>query len=154
MNFLLSIFLFLIPFNEKPISNEIYCNARFDFCVEYPTTLFGEKLTPTNADGVLLRSDDRNISLAIYGEYNIFANTLVEQQELIFKALTETDGPIISHLTVFTEEGFVSTIEFATHKAELHCQKKDLYFVNTLIRVKDDTDLSDIQVRIELNLES
>ncbi len=154
MNTIIFFFCLLLPTINPTTETNTYCNARFDFCVEYPSGLFTEKIKPTNADGILLRNEDQEISLAIYGEYNILSYSLIEQHKLMLEALKDTDGPIIDHLTVFTEDGFVSTIEFKNHTIELRCQKQDIYFVNTLIRVKDKHDLADTPIRIELDLNS
>lgn len=49
---------------------ERYCNERFEFCVEYPNSIFTETLYSDNGDGVILTTEKDQLQMTISGMYN------------------------------------------------------------------------------------
>jgi hypothetical protein len=61
-----------IPYNT-------YCNARFDFCIDYPAS-FGMEPAPDNDDG--RKYYDRNgFSMTVSGMYNVLENSLKDEMK-------------------------------------------------------------------------
>ena len=47
-----------------------YCNARYQFCIDYPTGLFEQRIEADNGDGITLVSTDDGAELRTYGVMN------------------------------------------------------------------------------------
>lgn len=83
--------LFVLPFfipeeNSPTTSNTVlseYCNARYEFCVEYPSSFFDTEVKADNGDGMIAYSKDVRYKLSMAGSKNV-ANqdcwNLFEQQ--------------------------------------------------------------------------
>ena len=82
-----------------------YCNSRFQFCVEYPTSIFPEKIIPDNGDGITLTSKKEHLSATFFGSWNVDNKTPKElyqlyigkkvnqdpDSELVFKDISSKD---------------------------------------------------------------
>lgn len=84
---------FFIGFSSKSsttVSNEHdYCNARFDFCLEYPKGVFTQQTKSDNDDGIGLSSTDGLFKAQAFGAYNVVGSTTADlYQELV----TELSG--------------------------------------------------------------
>ncbi|MBK9018179.1 MAG: hypothetical protein IPM82_31315 [Saprospiraceae bacterium] len=73
--------------NTADTSNDHdYCNARFDFCLNYPTAVFTQTVNSDNDDGISLSSADGLLNAQVYGVYNVEdASILNLYQELVDK---------------------------------------------------------------------
>jgi hypothetical protein len=58
-----------------------YCNARFAFCIDYPSAL-RVQTPPDNGDGRTFKSPDGQVTMLVYGSYN----SLQEKLETRFRA--------------------------------------------------------------------
>lgn len=65
---------FFIPKEDHEYTNENhlaldskYCNARFDFCTEYPDTLLPYKFISKNNDGITLQTKDEKVIVIVAG---------------------------------------------------------------------------------------
>jgi len=47
-----------------------YCNPRYQFCMDYPTGVFEDRIEADNGDGITLVSTDDGAELRIYGVMN------------------------------------------------------------------------------------
>ncbi len=67
------LFLFNItPVDTTPvITDETYCNARFEYCVDYKDHFFDAIERSDNGDGVLLFNTDSKIRMIVSGTYNV-----------------------------------------------------------------------------------
>lgn len=70
--------LFILPFavaeKEAVIVEDVfteYCNPRYDFCVNYPSTILENEIISDNNDGIILQSEDKNFVVTVSGSQNI-----------------------------------------------------------------------------------
>ena len=66
-NFLIIPILILIFSFKSSNTFDTYCNTRFDFCIEYPH-LFKRQPAPTNGDGLIFLSPDKNTEIHAFGK--------------------------------------------------------------------------------------
>ena len=85
---LLLILLFTILQAQEPNEYKYkqYCNARFDYCVLYPTS-FGMRPPSYNDDGRKFY-DNFGLELLVYGGYNVLDKTLLQEMEEEFTKIT------------------------------------------------------------------
>ena len=90
---------------ENAIDTAKYCNARFQFCVEYPIDILSDKIISDNGDGIILRSKEEQVSATFLGSWNVENKTPKElyqlyvgkkvnrdsDSELVFKEISEKD---------------------------------------------------------------
>ena len=74
---------------ESPAWNT-YHNSRYGFSIEYPASFTSEP-PPENNDGRTFVSRDRKATIAVYGNYNVFDDSL---ESAMKKALEEIKVPI------------------------------------------------------------
>lgn len=129
-----------------------YCNARYDFCVEYPENLFTSEIVTTNLDGVYLESLDQQVTLTAYGEYNVLNLNLEEQHRLLLEFLVKAHGTIDDHLTIFSENGFTSAIEIGEQQIQVKCQKFEDHYVSVVIRLKEKDNPIYQNLKDEINV--
>lgn len=97
MNF---IFIFLLPFlmpkSEEAIPVETYseyCNARYDFCVNYPSSILSNKFISDNNDGVILSNTTNNITVTVSGSPVVSGKSVADMyDDIVAKHLDEEDG--------------------------------------------------------------
>ena len=163
MNYLLVIAISIISFFpenhfvEPEISGEenlsdSYCNARYDFCVEYPKDVFTAEVTPTNADGIFLSTPNREVTMAVFGEYNAFDFTLEEQHNFLLKSISESDGYFIDQLTVYSVDGFTTNIETPEKQIELRSQKIGDHFVTVIIKMNNENKSKYLNIYDEIKV--
>jgi hypothetical protein len=79
-----------------------YCNARFQFCIDYPSN-FVMQSPPDNDDGRTLKSKDGLVKMLVYGSNN----SLMEKLETRFNAeSTSSDSRKVSY-KLFKPDFFV-----------------------------------------------
>jgi len=64
------IIIAILPFfvsKKAPEPDVRYCNARFQFCVEFPDTLLPVQVISDNSDGIILKSKDEKVVATIAG---------------------------------------------------------------------------------------
>lgn len=71
-----------MSYGQSPLTNE-YCNQRFDFCLKYPS-IFSQKDISSNEDGIVLRSDNQDIRLRVFGYHNVLDNNAAEELDNYF----------------------------------------------------------------------
>ena len=69
-------------YGQSPLTNE-YCNERFDFCLKYSSVL-SQKDISSNEDGIILRSDNQDIHLRVFGYHNMLDNNAAEELDNYF----------------------------------------------------------------------
>ncbi|EFL89153.1 hypothetical protein [Ahrensia sp. R2A130] len=60
-----------------------YCNPRYQFCIDYPTGVFEDRIEADNGDGITLVSTDDDAELRIYGVMNGDELSLEAVQEIL-----------------------------------------------------------------------
>lgn len=79
-----------------------YCNARFAFCIDYPSTLVMQA-PPDNDDGRTFKSKDSKVQMLVYGSNN----SLMEKLETRFLAeSTSSDTRKVTY-KLFKADSFV-----------------------------------------------
>ena len=81
MNKLLVILVFLLSSVMAHNTMRQYCNARFKFCIDYPSN-FVIQSAPDNDDGRTFKSKDGLVKMLVYGSNN----SLMEKLETRFNA--------------------------------------------------------------------
>lgn len=105
---------------EPPALANRYCNPRYDFCLEYPETVFTEKHSSSNDDGLLLMSSDRDVRMRVSGYYNIMGWSAQDEMEEYKAALTERYGTKLQLLSQHdTPEGVEAT--FKVEHISIYC---------------------------------
>jgi hypothetical protein len=79
-----------------------YCNARFAFCLDYPSTLLLQP-PPDNGDGRTFKSKDGKVQMLAYGSYN----SLQEKLETRFLAESTSSGTRKITYKLFKPDFFV-----------------------------------------------
>jgi hypothetical protein len=77
----LFIFLLLCLLVEPSYAQkyEKYCNARFDYCVEYPIGFLSPQGEADNADGQAFLSKDAVVSMKVWGSNNVLNESLKQR---------------------------------------------------------------------------
>lgn len=89
----ISILPFIIPAEKSSSESENYkeyCNARYDFCVAYPASMFEDKELADNGDGITLYGDE-SIKVTVSGSWDVFDRNSTElYQDISEPALSDT----------------------------------------------------------------
>lgn len=72
-----------------------YCNARFDFCLQYPKGVFTQMIKSDNDDGVSLYSTDRLLTAQVYGSYNVVGATTTDLYKELVNELSKTNNKLV-----------------------------------------------------------
>lgn len=124
-----------------------YCNDRFDFCVKYPANVFVQKNISTNEDGLVLRSDDDDIRLRVYGYHNVLRNNASSELDNYIE-MVELDNPGME--LVLLEDKRSPENAFAILRVG-----RIFYFVRTLYKGEDMIGLTmEINRKKDLDIES
>ena len=138
---IIALFYFLtsLTFTNSAFSqNEIYCNDRFNFCLQYPSDVLSESISSTNGDGVTLQSTNGKLIVKVSGIYNPLNNS-IEEELMLFKQYLANQKPgfsiYTSHLEVdqFSilaasqkEACFYKTVSAGNHMLNLSIMTKGL----------------------------
>ncbi len=98
---IIALFYFLtsLIFTNSTVSqNGIYCNDRFDFCLQYPSDVLSESVSSTNGDGVTLQSTSGKLIVKISGIYDPLNNN-IEEELMLFKQYLAIQKPGFSIYT-------------------------------------------------------
>ena len=66
--------------NEEIVYDR-YCNARYDYCIDYPKDILIPQGESENGDGQVFQSDDGKRKLTVWGELNVLDETLEIKME-------------------------------------------------------------------------
>ena len=81
--------------NTAATDAEPYCNTRFGFCLEYPTTLLTNKVEGENEDGIELYNEAGTFQVAAYGSFDLFNWDAQEIYDFNMKSIAHGDSEII-----------------------------------------------------------
>lgn len=126
---------------NEVIIMEDYCNARFDFCVQYPSNL-EETQGPDNADGRTFIAQDTSVEVMVYG-HSALNWGLGSELKFIFQTFDNpNDKRYISAINLQEEDNYFEV--WGVVEGQRYYQKtilEDERFV-TLILVTDKEDVS------------
>jgi len=71
-----------------------YCNARYEFCINYPAEYFDDTKRADNADGIILKSEDELVRLAISGSYNVLDWSLEDIYLQTFEEIAKDEDAV------------------------------------------------------------
>lgn len=101
MSFYLSILILFSSFNSDTTFAK-YCNARFDFCVEYPNS-FERQSEPENNDGLIFLSRDRSSEIRAFGSLAVEDfDKLVQEYRIAVSNLRVTYKVITKEWFIFS----------------------------------------------------
>jgi hypothetical protein len=63
---------------QKTITYDSYCNARFEYCVSYPTGILIPEPVAGNGDGRRFWTKDQEVKMMVYGRNNALDQKLAE----------------------------------------------------------------------------
>ncbi len=88
--------------------NEVYCNNRFNFCMQYPTEIFTQKILPENNDGIELHSADGTLVVKVSGVHNALESTIQEEFELFEQYLKNVGQGFVIISSKIEPEQFIA----------------------------------------------
>lgn len=103
-----------------------YSNERFFFSIDYPADLLKMLPPPDNDDGRTFRSDDKQVEMQVWGEYNAEFKTLQERYERDLKGFTEKPAYMVSKRDWYVLSGL---------------KDNKIFYEKVLIRRRGDTDI-------------
>jgi hypothetical protein len=108
-----------------------YCNARYDFCVSFPSELFTKKLTSDNDDGIRLTSTDGKVCVEASGAYNVGNWSITDLYDFTFQDITADHPDVVKYVDYkIGKNAYEATFQYAN---ELHYYKSVLHRNNTYI---------------------
>lgn len=99
---------------------EPYCNGRFDFCLEYPTTLLVNKEEGVNDDGIELYNEAGTFQVAAYGAYDLFGWDAQEIYDFNMQSYANQNAEIIVLSQSVTGDHYTTSF---LHKGYIHYQE-------------------------------
>jgi len=152
---LLTISLHFFPSPPAEISwdKKEYCNARFDFCVQYPANLLSEQYKATNGDGAKWSNEDQSIQLSVAGSHNVEGWDIEAINQFYFDQLIRKDTSV--HLiAIHTDDtyGWVK-MRFADKVQYFSVRLLENSYVTTLITVAKDAPkrLDEVRARLDIS---
>lgn len=133
-----SLHFFPSPLPETSLGNKEYCNARFDFCVQYPAKLLPKQYKATNGDGSRWSNEDHSIQLSVAGSHNVEGWNIEAINQFYFDQLIRKDTSV--HLmAIHTDDtyGWVK-MRFADKVQYFSVQLLNNSYVTLLITVTKD----------------
>ncbi len=121
--------------NEAELQPHHYCNEKFNFCANYPSSLLPFKATLTQNNGIVLRSDDGFAEVIIAG----YRQPTTESTEKAFltsiQQQVKQNGDLKIISSIFGEDfyecSFIIGLNFSYHKSYYF----DDHFVRLEIKV-------------------
>lgn len=106
------------PTTAAPRDTGRYCNARFDFCLNYPDQLFTQKAKSDNDDGVRLTSADGKLCVEVSGSYNVANWSLTDIYDFTFQDITADHPDEVKYISYnIGKTSYEATFQYAN---ELH----------------------------------
>ena len=123
-----------ISFSSKNLHLETdgkYCNARFDFCIQYPSTLLTEKTMSDNDDGIRLTSKDGKVCAEASGAYNVGNWSLTDIYDFTFQDITADYPDQVRYISYnIGKTSYEATFQYGN---ELHYYKTMLHHDNSYV---------------------
>lgn len=134
--------------------DNVYCNNRYNFCLQYPLDILTEKLFSTNDDGVELHSADEKMIVTVSGSHNVL-NSAIQEEFDIFKTYLENNKPEFNIFSSNVEKD--QFVLYASNENEVYYQKTFSTGLNlvhlTIISKMDSFEESKMAIeKIEKNL--
>lgn len=147
------ILLLSMSFSVQDSTKSInYCNARYDFCVEYPQAIFKTIKKSSNADGVYAISISGDQELIVAGYYNVL-NVDIEEEYETFLAAISDDKKTLTIQDVRKDKYFFEVAILMngkwTYKKVLQQNDK---FIALTIRTNNYEDLNLLKEEVQLIL--
>ena len=108
-----------------------YCNARFDFCVQYPSLLLTEKKVSDNDDGIRLTSTDGKVCAEVSGAYNVGNWSLTDIYDFSFQDITADHPEEVKYISyTIGKTSYDAVFQYGN---ELHYYKTVLHRDNSFV---------------------
>ena len=136
---LLSISFLFVNFTNGQTPTEKYCNARYDFCVEYPSSIFTEKYESANGDGIELINKDGNAYVVASGANNTLNTTVEAEYKNFLNYVIHSEGAI-KEIDSFKGDNFLEiTVQVRNKYFYYQTYISDKFIIAAMVR----TDLDD-----------
>ena len=101
----------LFSFTSNSVNPESgnYCNARFDFCLNYPADLFVIKEVSDNGDGIELSGANGEVKLTVSGVKNVLDQDLEGIYEDLKFSISFSEGGIENEIVETGEKIFLTS---------------------------------------------
>lgn len=148
----ISLHFFALSPVETSLDKKEYCNARFDFCVQYPAELLPQQYKATNGDGAKWTNEDQSIQLSVAGSHNVEGWDIEAINQFYFDQLIRKDTDV--HLVaIHTDETYGWTkMRFADKIQYFSVRLLAGSYVTTLITVAKDAPKRLEEVRDSLDI--
>lgn len=148
----ISLHFFALPPAETSLDKKEYCNARFDFCVQYPVELLPQQYKATNGDGARWTNEDQSIQLSVAGFHNVEGWDIEAINQFFFDQLIRKDASV--HLTaIYTDDTYGWTkMRIADKIQYFSVRLLANSYVTTLITVTEDAPKRLEEVRESLDI--
>jgi hypothetical protein len=145
------------PATAAASSDGRYCNARYDFCVDFPKELFTKKITSDNEDGIRLTSYDGKVCVEASGVHNVGNWSITDLYDFTFQDITADYPDEVQYLDYeIGKKQYEATFKYAN---ELHYYKTVLQdnncYVTLMIAVPQGSQklLNSLKKQVTLELQ-
>ena len=136
---LLSISFLFANFTNAQTATEEYCNARFNFCVEYPSSIFTEKYESANGDGIELINEAGDAYIVASGANNTLNTTVEAEYKSFLNYVIHSEGAI-KEIDSYKGDNFLEiTVQVRNKYFYYQTYISDKFIVAAMVR----TDLDD-----------
>ena len=134
-----SISFLFTNFMSAQAPTEEYCNARFNFCVEYPSNIFTEKHESANGDGIELINEAGDAYIVASGANNTMNTSVEAEYKSFLNFIIESEGAIKEIDSYKGENMLEVTVQVANKYFYYQTYISDKFIVAAMVR----TDLDD-----------
>ena len=136
---ILSVSFLFTNFMSAQTPKQEYCNARFGFCLEYPSAIFTEKYESPNGDGIELINEDGDAYIVASGANNTLNTTVEAEYKNFLNFIIESEGAIREIDSYKGDNVLEVTLQVANKYFYYQTYISDKFIVAAMVR----TDLDD-----------
>jgi len=147
--------LYSFTINSPKSESGNYCNARFDFCISYPSDLFVKKEVSDNGDGIELSGLDGEVKLSVSGVKNVLDQDLEGVYEDLKYSISFSEGGIENEIVETGEKYFLTSFTANDKKFFVKAIEHQEDFVVLLAETHNTSlfNLKDFKSEIAIQLE-
>ena len=124
---------------EVMAQKEVYCNDRFSFCLQYPSTVLSQSAASANGDGVVLYTDNEQLMVNVSGIHNLL-NTSIEDEYNLFLEHLKNEKPLFEIYSSNLEKDQFTILAASQDEASFYkTVATGEYFISLSIFTKDLT---------------
>lgn len=112
--FLLSCMAISTAFAPQTVETERYCNARFNYCISYPSNTFNKPESSANGDGFQATSKNGELFMSVAGSFNVMDWTLEDIYYFNFEDFKQSETTANNLESVFEDDFSINVFETET----------------------------------------